>query len=511
LKKLSVAIVGVLGVCVFAFQNCAKMKSGAAGSSESASTSTSGTLNTNPPTNPNDPLNVVVADSNTIQNNNAVVPVKLNKANTADVQVVWKTIDGSAIAGNEYTASSGTLTIPAGSVTGTIRIPILHSDSSDVSFSLEITSVSAGAIGRAQATILVAANSVQYVFKNLWKSMSLSGAPTGLVQPTAVWTGSNMIVWGTTAVSLGAQPSGAIYDPATDTWKAISKVGAPSARAAHTAVWTGTRMIIWGGYWTGGTSGLLVLNSGASYDPATDTWAALPTANAPIWANATGWAHGPVWTGTQLLACCWGDPTAPTIYQGAKLGAQYNPVTNTWTDLPTANAPPIKFQGGQGILVGNKYIWFGGFDSSTFQNTGGILDLTTSLWSATSLVGAPSPRAYTLGVSTGTKAIFFGPSDDGGVFDPLANTWSSIAPTGMGSFNQAPVVWTGSGMVLFRSGSAGVSAANLLYDPAKNTWTALSTVNAPPPGYYVSVWTGSSILYFGEASGSSANPGGIFY
>jgi len=35
---------------------------------------------------------------------------------------------------------------------------------------------------------------------------------------------------------------------ADDTWMATSLVNAPSPRGAHTAVWTGSEMIIWGGY-----------------------------------------------------------------------------------------------------------------------------------------------------------------------------------------------------------------------------------------------------------------------
>ena len=44
----------------------------------------------------------------------------------------------------------------------------------------------------------------------------------------------------------------------------------PSARYGNAAVWTSTRMLIWGGRNNNG-----ILNDGALYDPATDTWATL--------------------------------------------------------------------------------------------------------------------------------------------------------------------------------------------------------------------------------------------
>lgn len=63
---------------------------------------------------------------------------------------------------------------------------------------------------------------------------------------TAVWTGSVLLVWGGKDKT-GPLNSGVRYDPATDTFSAMSSVNAPTARSGHTAVWTGTRMIVWGG------------------------------------------------------------------------------------------------------------------------------------------------------------------------------------------------------------------------------------------------------------------------
>ena len=41
--------------------------------------------------------------------------------------------------------------------------------------------------------------------------------------------------------------TGGRYNPSTDSWIATSTTNAPSAEGFHTAVWTGTEMIIWGG------------------------------------------------------------------------------------------------------------------------------------------------------------------------------------------------------------------------------------------------------------------------
>ena len=41
--------------------------------------------------------------------------------------------------------------------------------------------------------------------------------------------------------------TGGRYNPGTDSWTATSTTNAPDARDSHTAVWTGSEMIVWGG------------------------------------------------------------------------------------------------------------------------------------------------------------------------------------------------------------------------------------------------------------------------
>ena len=79
-----------------------------------------------------------------------------------------------------------------------------------------------------------------------------SGPPDPRGGPTAVWTGSEMIVWGGGNNS-GNLDTGGRYNPATDSWTPTATINAPSARAYHTAVWTGSEMVVWGGLQTAPT------------------------------------------------------------------------------------------------------------------------------------------------------------------------------------------------------------------------------------------------------------------
>ncbi len=120
-----------------------------------------------------------------------------------------------------------------------------------------------------------------------WAVTTTSNAPDGRSFHTAVWTGSEMIVWGglngTSYFNTGGR-----YNPSTDSWTATSTINAPDARDYHTAVWTGSEMIVWGG-WTGSS----YLNTGGRYNPSSDSWTATSTTGA----LSARTQHTAVWTG----------------------------------------------------------------------------------------------------------------------------------------------------------------------------------------------------------------------
>jgi hypothetical protein len=78
-----------------------------------------------------------------------------------------------------------------------------------------------------------------------WTPTSVPHAPPGRALHTAVWTGSEMIVWGGSTRNVNVN-TGARYDPVSDNWTKISNTNAPTLRVSHKAVWTGSEMIVWG-------------------------------------------------------------------------------------------------------------------------------------------------------------------------------------------------------------------------------------------------------------------------
>ena len=106
-----------------------------------------------------------------------------------------------------------------------------------------------------------------------------------------------MIVWG--GYYGNVFNTGGKYNPGTDSWTATSTTNAPSGRIGHTAVWTGSEMIVWGGYDVNTIS-----NTGGRYDPSTDSWTATSTTNAP----EARYGHTAVWTGSEMIV--WGGMMA---------------------------------------------------------------------------------------------------------------------------------------------------------------------------------------------------------
>jgi N-acetylneuraminic acid mutarotase len=113
------------------------------------------------------------------------------------------------------------------------------------------------------------------------------------------------------------------------------------------------------------------------------------------------------------------------------------------------------------------------------------------------------------GIWTGTHMLVGG--GEGGrpvlKYDPLTDTWSTSAIPSPVNQVRHTAVWTGSVMIVWGGGSAGVNTGGR-YDPIADTWAPTSLVNAPSPRWgHTAVWTGSRMIVWG---GSTTNTGGLY-
>ena len=195
--------------------------------------------------------------------------------------------------------------------------------------------------------------------KDAWEAMPDSGLSTRQGH-TAVWAGDRMIVWGgelldDTSSGIGAALNdGAAFVMPTRTWTRIAKEGAPSARLGTAAVWTGSEMIVWGGRPGPAPNGDFDANAfigdGAAYDPKTNRWRPLGSQ----WAPSARTPDRAVWTGTEMLV--WGGFGKDGYLVD---GARYNPATDTWRPMTTTGAPSAR-SGAFVFWTGARMLVWGG-------------------------------------------------------------------------------------------------------------------------------------------------------
>ena len=366
-----------------------------------------------------------------------------------------------------------------------------------------------------------------------WTSTTRLGAPSPRGGHSAVWAGGMMVVWGGFTDWGGhLLDTGGRYDPTTDTWLPTSLIGAPSARYDHTAVWTGSQMLIWGGNGGGATGG--------RYDPVNDQWASISTAGAPgsgaavwtgsqmlIWAGATGGRYNPasdqwtpistsgapgaglaVWTGSLMLVL---------HDDGVDAGGRYDPTGDQWTPISRTGAPNLTRVTPTAVWSGSEMIYWGG----SGLNTGGRYNPASDTWLPTSGLNAPEGRFRHSAVWTGALMLIWGGVDAdgidaaiGGRYDPSSDSWTPIssgpAPAARAAHS---AVWTGTQMIVW----GGVNEVDYFgtggrYDPALETWSPTTTLGVPTArGGHTAVWTGDRVVIWGgSAAGVRFDTGGRY-
>ena len=105
-----------------------------------------------------------------------------------------------------------------------------------------------------------------------------------------VWTGTELIVWGGGDHDSATTRTGAAYDPATDSWRPLPE--APLGLNLVSGVWTGEEMIVFGSLLDDRNWADTRTSVGAAYDPIADSWRKLPASDLSPQATSATWSHG---------------------------------------------------------------------------------------------------------------------------------------------------------------------------------------------------------------------------
>jgi N-acetylneuraminic acid mutarotase len=341
-----------------------------------------------------------------------------------------------------------------------------------------------------------------------WVATSVdSSVPYGRLAHTAIWTGSEMIIWGgQPRIMVPGKPgpnTGGRYIPAIDSWVATSVGGGvPGSRTAHSAVWTGREMIVWGGL---GDVGEGWLTTGGRYNPMTDSWAATSTgANVPPALRG----HAAVWTGREMIV--------RGSFNDIPTGGRYDPATDSWRAMsPGPSVAAGNFGSPTYLWTGTEMIVWGGCCNHTGE---GRYNPTTDSWTTISTgPGAPNARFDPSKVWTGTEMVVWGGiglGGPGGRYNPSTDSWLPVATGNEPSARAlATAVWTGSEMVVWGGANAsGAPPANLggRYDPVTNNWGQTSirpNAPAPVPAFHTAVFTGTEMIVWGGEPGTATGAG----
>ena len=273
---------------------------------------------------------------------------------------------------------------------------------------------------------------------NEWTAVRIDGAPVGRWYHTAIWTGSEMIIWGGTDTDNPPYLNdGGRYNPVENTWSVVATNGGPSGRMGHSAVWTGSEMIIWGG-----NDGLChFCNDGWRYNPVSDKWVKVSSNGAPSARSG----HTALWTGTEMIIAGGGNCGPSQLSVG-----RYNPASDSWTPVSDDN---YLYPGDKAVWTGTQMLWVNSGGS------GSVYDPTLNSWSRLG-GGAFQPSGDCAVVWTGSGMICWG--TPGAVYSPQSNLWTPM--TTIGPFTQRPkntAVWTGSEMIVFGGQQSSDQAVDL--------------------------------------------------
>ncbi len=327
-----------------------------------------------------------------------------------------------------------------------------------------------------------------------WVTSAAAGSASARFGHSAVWDGKRLIIWGGRPLLGSAYlDTGAAYCADSDQWEAVSTIDAPVPRWGHTAVWTGTEMLIWGGNAASGPQ-----NTGGQFQPDRQLWRSIPVGDAP----SARTDHLAVWTGGQMFI--WGGQNVSGLLGD---GGFYAPDTGQWSAVTTDGAPAARIGATAVWANNRVLIWGGegeqGFLNSGAQLR---FDTSTPYWFGLTSDNAPSPRRGHSAIWTGDKMIVWGghragvPCGDGAAYDPATDSWESLPTTGSPTarFNHA-AVWTGQEMlILGGSNGAREFATGAAYNPLTGVWRSLSSSGNPlARTEATAIWAGTEVLVFG--------------
>jgi len=310
------------------------------------------------------------------------------------------------------------------------------------------------------------ASSPRVVVRDQWRSLPPS--PLGpRANAVAVWTGDNVLVWGgyrgNPSAPLALQ-SGAAYDPTTNSWRKIADN--QWAHPGAIGVWAKDRLYV------------LAKNGGAQYDPATNAWrdiARLPNA-----------------VGGGFLAANWSGSTLFGVLTGNGVGtiavARYDNRRDAWMIGRSLRASSQAVRNNVStVWTGKELVVSDGAGSVWAYNP------TTDAWHALASLGRSATSSSIASIAGRLVAVYLA-GDDLHAARAAGNTWHPIADAAHTPIAQPVAIDAGGKLVVLdRSGRA----TPLRADPSTGQWVALVGYPLSPGANGTAVWASTGLFVWG--------------
>ena len=331
---------------------------------------------------------------------------------------------------------------------------------------------------------------------------ALPAAPiVGRLGPSAVWTETEMIVWGGYARSehVGQASDGAAYNPTTGAWRTIAP--SPSGMQGGAAVaWTGDEMVVWASNSPDGPVDTAV------YDPASDSWRRLPAG--PLGKRES---FSSVWTGKELIVV--GGNLGDTLAK--PIAAALDPQTGSWRQLAALDevaglmpSPGVVWDGHEVFVMGSVCD-----NPSSCSPTLLGYDPVTDALRKIDLSKAPiaaQQQLTLIGVSDGDLVFSTEGLANMRIFivryDPTTSSWSKKGtfapfPVPVGAYTQT--AWLGDRYVA-ADGSSGLQ----IYSLDTDSWQTITPGPSPLNSREGSaiVWTGADLIAWSGTVYERFNP-----
>lgn len=283
-----------------------------------------------------------------------------------------------------------------------------------------------------------------------WTPLPIEGAPSARSGHVAVWTGTQLCVWGGEGDG-AAIGDGACWTPGESRWQPIATEGAPAARIHAGAAMVGHELVIFGGQDAQGEA----FGDGAAWDATTNRWRPLASTGAPR--PRVRPLIAPYFAPDGARALVWGG-SGDELALGAEDAAFYDLTRDRWipidlTGAPTASSGPLSTLIPEGVwalnrdgvhlfdgatlrwralrnddgvgprfattparLPGGVWLW-GGRDERGLLGDGGCYDPNEQRWARAPGEGAPSPRQNAVTFWDGHRMMVLWGEDDDGLRD----------------------------------------------------------------------------------------------